>query len=69
MYFTAARTRIANPMTEPKSVLTTDYPGAMPGRVRAMRRLLSPVNAGMSAARHVIWYVRYHASGPQRPVR
>ncbi len=33
-----------------------------------MRRLLTPVNAGLGAARHVIWYVRYHV-GPQRPGR
>jgi len=31
-----------------------------------MRRLLFPVNAGLGAARHVLWYVRYHASGPDR---
>ncbi len=34
-----------------------------------MRRLLFPIGAGVSAARHVIWYVRYHASGPQGPER
>jgi hypothetical protein len=31
-----------------------------------MRRLLSPVNAGVSAARHVLWYVHYHATHPQQ---
>jgi hypothetical protein len=27
-----------------------------------MRRLLTPVNAGMSAARHLIWYISYHTA-------
>ncbi len=31
-----------------------------------MRRLLSPVNVGVSAARHVLWYLSYH-SPRQRP--
>ena len=30
-----------------------------------MRRLLSPVNVGVSAARHVLWYLGYH-SGPRQ---
>jgi hypothetical protein len=30
-----------------------------------MRRLFSPVNVGMSAARHVLWYLSYH-SGPRQ---
>ncbi len=34
-----------------------------------MRRLLSPVNAGVNAARHVLWYISDHAQGPQRPGR
>jgi hypothetical protein len=34
-----------------------------------MRRLLSPVNVGVNAARHVFWYLSYHASGHQRPGR
>jgi hypothetical protein len=34
--------------------------------VPRMRRLLSPVNAGMSAARHVLWYLSYHAGPRQR---
>ena len=33
-----------------------------------MRRLLTPVNAGVNAAKHVLWYVSYHAQG-QRPGR
>lgn len=32
-----------------------------------MRRLLTPVNAGVSAARHVFWYLSYHAAGDRRP--
>jgi hypothetical protein len=27
-----------------------------------MRRLLSPVNVGVSAARHVLWYLSYHSA-------
>jgi hypothetical protein len=34
--------------------------------VPPMRRLLSPVNAGMSAARHVLWYLSYYSSTRQR---
>ena len=34
-----------------------------------MRRLLTPVNAGVSAARHVLWYLSYHAQRQQRPSR
>jgi hypothetical protein len=33
------------------------------------RRLLSPVNAGVSAARHLLWYLSYHAGGPRTPGR
>jgi hypothetical protein len=32
-----------------------------------MQRLISPVNAGVRAARHVLWYVRHHTAGPRRP--
>jgi hypothetical protein len=31
-----------------------------------MRRLLSPVNAGVSAARHVLWFISYHAGGSRQ---
>jgi hypothetical protein len=31
-----------------------------------MRRLLSPVNVGVSAARHLLWYLSYHAAPRQR---
>jgi hypothetical protein len=27
-----------------------------------MRRLLSPVNAGVGVARHVLWYLSYHSA-------
>ena len=33
-----------------------------------MQRLLTPLNAGVSAARHVLWYLSYHTQG-QRPGR
>jgi hypothetical protein len=42
---------------------------ALEARVPAMHRLFSPVNAGIGAARHLVWFVRYHAAGPQRPTR
>jgi hypothetical protein len=32
-----------------------------------MRTLLTPVNAGLDAARHLLWYLSYHAGGPRRP--
>ncbi len=35
-------------------------------RVPSVRRLLTPVNAGVSAARHVFWYLSYHAAPRQR---
>jgi hypothetical protein len=31
-----------------------------------VHRLLSPVSVGVSAARHVLWYVSYHAGSRQR---
>jgi hypothetical protein len=31
-----------------------------------MRRLLSPMSVGVSAARHVLWYLSYHATPRQR---
>jgi hypothetical protein len=35
-------------------------------RVPAVRRLLSPVTVGVSAARHVLWYLSYHSAPRQR---
>jgi hypothetical protein len=37
-----------------------------PNTVSSMRRLLSPVNVGVNAARHVLWYLSYH-TGPRQP--
>jgi hypothetical protein len=31
-----------------------------------MRRILTPVNAGVSAARHVFWFLSYHSAPRQR---
>jgi hypothetical protein len=50
--------------TEPKSVLSPDSNAVPINTVPLMRRLLS---TGVSAGRHVIWYLTYHtASGRQR---
>ncbi len=54
---------------EPKSVLHPDSATAFVNRVPAVHRLLVPVNAGVSAVRHLAWYLRYHATGPDRPGR
>jgi hypothetical protein len=32
-----------------------------------MRRLLTPVVIGVSAARHLAWYVNYQLTGEARP--
>jgi hypothetical protein len=32
-----------------------------------MRRLLAPVSIGVSAARHLAWYLSYQVSGETRP--
>ena len=51
------------------TVLNPD-PAADPvNSVPAVYRLLVPVNAGVSAARHLAWYIRYHAASQQRPAR
>jgi hypothetical protein len=58
------------PILEPNSVVTPDAAAARGNRVPLMRRrLLSPVNAGVSAARHLLWYLSYHAGGPRTPGR
>jgi hypothetical protein len=50
--------------TEPKSVLSPDSNAAPINTIPSMRRLFS---TGVSAGRHVIWYLSYHtASGRQR---
>lgn len=35
-------------------------------RLPSVRRLISPVTVGVSAARHVLWYLSYYA-GPRNP--
>jgi hypothetical protein len=32
-----------------------------------MRRLLSPMSAGVSAAKHVLWYLGYHSGVSRQP--
>jgi hypothetical protein len=32
-----------------------------------VRRLLTPVRGGVTAARHVVWYLTYHSAPRQRP--
>ena len=34
-----------------------------------MRRILVPVNAGLSAARHLFWYLTYHSAPSRRQER
>jgi hypothetical protein len=64
--FAKAAPRVAeNPIAEPKTRLFGVQPTFITDKVPAMHRLLSPMNAGVSAARHVLWYVRYHAAGPR----
>lgn len=41
----------------------------MPVRMEPMKRLLVPVALGMSAARHIAWYVSYQVSGEARTRR
>jgi len=44
-----------------REVLMTSRSAPMT-RLSTMRRLLSPVNVGVTAARHVLWYLSYHAA-------
>ncbi len=32
-----------------------------------MRRFLTPVRGGFTAARHMFWYLSYHSAPRQRP--
>jgi hypothetical protein len=57
------------PHMEPKSVPNPDPATDPANSVPAVYRLLAPVNAGVSAARHLAWYIRYHAASQQRPGR
>jgi hypothetical protein len=50
---------------QPKTPLLLKSGSAAFNKVQGMRRLLSPVNVGVSAARHVLWYLSYHATPRQ----
>jgi len=52
-------------LCEGNSVVFPQEIGRPADYLSAMRRLLTPVNAGVSAARHLIWYLSYH-SGSRR---
>jgi hypothetical protein len=69
MHFRSPEIAKKFPLMEPKSVLDPDSAAALRNRVPAVHRLLLPVNAGVSAARHLAWYIRYHAAAQQRPIR
>ena len=60
---------VENPTVEPKTPVLAATESARTDKVPPMRRLLTPVNAGVNAARHVLWYISYHAQGSQRPGR
>lgn len=60
---------VENPTVEPKTPVLTETGSVRSDKVPPMRRLLTPVNAGVNAARHVLWYISYHAQGSQRPGR
>ena len=53
-------------IVQPNSVVSPDGSAVAVTRVRPMRRLLSPVNAGVNAARHVLWFISYHAGGSRQ---
>ncbi len=38
----------------------------MPDKMSVMKRLLVPVTLGVSAARHLAWYVTYQVTGEPR---
>ena len=54
---------VENPSVEPETPVLVETESASADKVPPMRRLLTPVNAGVSAARHVLWYISYHAQG------
>jgi hypothetical protein len=54
-------------MQEAKSAISTDGSTVAVTRVPPMRRLLSPVTAGVGAARHVLWYLSYHSGASRHP--
>jgi hypothetical protein len=59
---------VENRSVEPNTPVLAETESVSDDKVPPMRRLLTPVNAGVSAARHVLWYISYHAQG-QRPSR
>jgi hypothetical protein len=58
---------VENGTAEPKTPVLEAQESAGADRVPRMRRLMAPVNAGVNAARHVLWYLSYHAQGPKGP--
>jgi hypothetical protein len=54
---------VDNGTTEPKTRDSGRRASTRADRVPPMRRLLTPVNAGVNAARHMLWYISYHAKG------
>ncbi len=54
---------VENGSTEPKTPVLESPESGRADKVPPMRRLMAPVNAGVSAARHVLWYLSYHAQG------
>jgi hypothetical protein len=53
-------------MPEPDPVVSPDGSAVAANRLPDVRRLLSPVNAGVNAARHVLWFISYHAGGSRQ---
>ena len=50
---------------QPNQGLLLTRLGAGANRVPHVRKLFSPVNVGVSAARHLLWYLSYHAAPRQ----
>jgi hypothetical protein len=67
VYFSASQRAVETRIPEPNPLFSGYVIADRRDKVPAMRRLISPVNAGVSAARHLLWFVRYHTSGSQRP--
>ena len=54
---------VENRSTKPETPASKATESVSGDKVPLMRRLLTPVTAGVSAARHVLWYISYHAQG------
>jgi len=54
-------------ITEPESSLLVTKNAGAADSLPDMGRLLAPVNAGVNAARHLLWYLSYHSAGDRRP--